>query len=107
MDFGASQVALVVKNLPVSAGRCQRQGFNPWVRKIPWRSAWQPTPVFLENPMDKETWLVGYSPKGCKESDTTEATLQAHIHALELTLLREKERQTKSLAHNVHSIRVH
>ena len=28
---------------------CQyrRLGFNPWVRKIPWRSKWQPTPVFL------------------------------------------------------------
>ena len=22
-------------------------GFNPWVQKIPWRRAWQPTPVFL------------------------------------------------------------
>ena len=21
--------------------------FNPWVRKIPWRRTWQPTPVFL------------------------------------------------------------
>jgi len=21
--------------------------FDPWVRKIPWRRAWQPTPVFL------------------------------------------------------------
>ena len=27
--------------------RCNRQGFNPWVRKIPWRRAWQPTPVFF------------------------------------------------------------
>ena len=42
----ASQVVLVVKNLPANAGdvRC---GFDPWVRKIPWRRAWQPTPVFL------------------------------------------------------------
>ena len=41
-----SQVALVVKNLPANAGdkRCR---FNPWVRKMPWRKAWQPTPVFL------------------------------------------------------------
>ena len=23
-----------------------RCGFNPWVRKIPWRRVWQPTPVF-------------------------------------------------------------
>ena len=36
--------------------------FNPWVRKIPWRREWQPTPVFLlENSMDRESdnteWL--------------------------------------------------
>ena len=40
------QVALVVKNPPASAG-----DIKPWVgylvRKIPWRRAWQPTPVFL------------------------------------------------------------
>ena len=24
-----------------------RHRFYPWVRKIPWRRAWQPTPVFL------------------------------------------------------------
>ena len=24
-----------------------RPGFDPWVRKIPWRTEWQPTPVFL------------------------------------------------------------
>ena len=27
-------------------GRCKRCGFDPWVGKIPWRRAWQPTPVF-------------------------------------------------------------
>ena len=32
-------------------------GFDPWVRKIPWRRAWQPTPVFLlENPTERGTW---------------------------------------------------
>ena len=40
----ASQVALVIKNL--LAGD-MRHGFDPWVGKIPWRRAWQPTPVFL------------------------------------------------------------
>ena len=30
-----------------SACQCRRCGFDPWVRKIPWRRAWQPTPVFL------------------------------------------------------------
>ena len=27
--------------------QCRRPGFDPWVRKIPWRREWQPTPVFL------------------------------------------------------------
>ena len=37
--------------------RCKRHGFDPWVRKIPWWRAWQPTPVFLlENPMDRGAW---------------------------------------------------
>ena len=27
--------------------QCQRPGFSPWIRKIPWRRKWQPTPVFL------------------------------------------------------------
>ena len=42
----ASQVVLVVKNPPASAGdlRCR---FDPWVGKIPCRRAWQPAPVFL------------------------------------------------------------
>ena len=52
----ASQVALVVKNLPNNAGD-MRLGFDPWVRKIPWRRAWQRTQYpFLENPMDKGDW---------------------------------------------------
>ena len=45
---------------------------DPWVRKIPWRRAWQHPPVFLvENPHGQRS-LVGYSPWGCKESGTTE-----------------------------------
>ena len=52
----ASQVALVVKNLPANAGDV-RHGFDPWVRKIPWRRWWKPTPVFLlKNPMEREVW---------------------------------------------------
>ena len=43
----ASQVALEVKNPPAKAGDIMRGGFNTWVGKIPWRRAWQPTPIFL------------------------------------------------------------
>ena len=36
--------------------RRKRHGFAPWVRKIPWRRAWQPTPIFLpgESPWTEE-----------------------------------------------------
>ena len=37
-----------------------------------WRRAWQPTPVFLPGESHGQRNLVGYSPWGCKESDTTE-----------------------------------
>ena len=52
-------------------------GFDPWVKKIAWRRKWQPTPVFL--PGESYGWrsLVGYSPRGRKESDTIE---QLHFH---------------------------
>ena len=51
-----SQVVLVVKNLPANTGVVKRCGFNPWVRKIPWKRAWQPIPKFLPGeflPMEK------------------------------------------------------
>ena len=35
------------KELPCQYRRRRRRGFDPWVRKIPWRRKWQPTPVFL------------------------------------------------------------
>ena len=46
--------------------------FNPWVGKIPWRSAWQPTSVLLAGESHEQRSLVNYSPWGCKELDTTE-----------------------------------
>ena len=52
-----SQVALVVKNLPANTRYITRCGFDPWVRKIPCRRKWQPTPGFLmESPMDRGAW---------------------------------------------------
>ena len=52
--------------------QCRRPGFNPWVGKIPWRRERQPTPVLLPGNSHGQRSLVGYSPRGCKESDTTE-----------------------------------
>ena len=47
--------------------------FDPWVRKILWRGKWHPTPVLLPGKSHGQRSIVGYSPRGCKESDTTEA----------------------------------
>ena len=52
--------------------QCWRPGFDPWVGKIPWRKKWQPTPVLLPEKSHGQRSLVGCSPWGCRESDTTE-----------------------------------
>ena len=52
--------------------RRQRCGLDPWVGKIPLTGAWQPTPVFLPGESCGGRSLVGYSPWGRTESDTTE-----------------------------------
>ena len=50
----------------------ERCGFDSWARKILWRRAWHPTPVFLPGESHGQRSLVGYSPRGHKELDTTE-----------------------------------
>ena len=71
----ASLVAQTLYNLPAMR--------EAWVQSLgqedPWRRKWQPTPVFL--PGESHGWwnLVGYSPQGLKESDTTE---QLHFHLM-------------------------
>ena len=54
-----------------STCQCRRRQFHPWVGKIPWRRAWQPTPVFLPRESHGQRSLGGYSPWGHKESDAT------------------------------------
>ena len=58
----ASQVVLVVKNSSNNEGDLRDVGFDLWVRKIPWRRKWQPTPVFLPGESHGQWGLVSYSP---------------------------------------------
>ena len=51
---------------------CRRPRFDPWFGKIPWRRTWQPTPVFSPGKSQGQRSLVGYSPWGREELDTTE-----------------------------------
>ena len=56
-------MVLVVKNPPANAEDVRHE-FDPWVGKIPWRRAWQPTPVFLPGKFHGQMSLAGYSPRG-------------------------------------------
>ena len=70
----ASQVMLVVKNLPGSAGDVRDAGWIPGLGRFPWRRKWQPTPVFLPRESNGQRSLTGYNPYGCKELDIPEVT---------------------------------
>ena len=54
-----------------SACQCRIRGFNPGVRKIPWRRKWQPTPVCLPGKSHGQRSLASYSPRVRKELDVT------------------------------------
>ena len=67
------QKGSVVKNLPASVGyKRDLSMFDPWVGKIPWKRAWQLTPIFLPREFHGQRSLEGYCPQGRKESDTTQ-----------------------------------
>ena len=55
------------KELSCQCRRHKRHGFDPWVGKIPWRRAWQLTPVFLPEKPYGQRNLVDYCPGGHKE----------------------------------------
>ena len=58
----------VVKNLSADVGD---GGWDPWVENILWIMKWQHIPVFLPGKYHGQRILVGYSPQGHKELDTT------------------------------------
>jgi len=71
--FSGSKIFLKCK-------RCRRPRFDPWVRKVPWRRAGQPPPVFLPGECHGQRRLAGYSAWDHKELDTTEGTEHALMH---------------------------
>ena len=65
-----------------SACQCRRHGFDPLVRNIPWRRKWPPTPVFSPGKSHGQRSLVGCSPWGFKEQDTTAHTHGTHTQVV-------------------------
>ena len=70
------------KELACQCRRCKRCGFNPYVGKILYMRAWQPTPEFLPGKFHGQKSLAGCSAWSCKGSDTTEHTHRCILHIM-------------------------
>ena len=68
------QVVLIVKNPPANAGDIEMQ-FDPWIRRIPWRRAWQPTPVFLSG----GAWWATVRGVACSQTQLKRLSMQPFI----------------------------
>ena len=85
--------------------RYKRFGFNPWVRKMPWRRAWQPARVsLLENPVDRGAWqaMVHWVAK----SRTRLKRLSTHVCKSGPTLTvssQEEEMRTSLISSQMHT----
>ena len=55
------------KEYPCQHRSLKRLRLNPWVRKIPWKRKWKPTPIFSPGESHGQWSLAGYSPWGSKE----------------------------------------
>ena len=78
-------------------------GSDPWVRKIPWRREWLPSPVSLPGESHGQRSLVGCSPWGRKESDTTDQLTLSSINKLlkgTMTNLRPSGQRLRRLFQN-------
>ena len=60
--------------------QCRKSEFDPWIRKIPWRRKWQPTPIFLAGKSYGQWSREGYSPWGCKRVRQDWASTNMHLH---------------------------
>ena len=64
---------------------CRRQRFSHWIGKVPWRSKWQPSAVFLPGEFNGQRSLMGYSPRGRREADTSYQLNHHHIQKMSLS----------------------
>ena len=67
----------VVKESTSQCRRCKKQGLAPWVGKISWRMAGQPTPIFLPGKSHGQTVHGLQKSRPC---------LSAHTHTTSLAL---------------------
>ena len=89
--------------------RHKRHGFDPWVGKIPWRWAWQPTPVFLpgESPWTEEPARlqpIELQRVGHNCSDLTQHSIRFIAKLRLQRKLRYRELSLNHLPLHVHSV---
>ena len=78
-----TQAALVVKN-PPACKRCRKLRFDPWVRKIPWKRAWQTTPVLLPGKSHGQgAWWAAVHGVAKSRTQLRNFTFTFHFQALE------------------------
>ena len=68
----------VGKESDCNVGNTGDTGWITGLGRSPWRRKWQPIPGFLPEKSHGQMSLVGYNPKGWKESDMTE-WLSMHV----------------------------
>ena len=72
------RASLVAQSVKICLQR-RRPGFDYRVGKIPWRRERLPSPLFWPGEFHGQRSLMGYSPWGHKESDTTERLSLHHM----------------------------
>ena len=105
MIYYTSQVAQWLRiRLPMQVLR--RPRFDLWIGKIPWKKKWQPSAVFLPGKPHGQRRLVGYSPWGRKELDTTESVhpCAQHTHTYTHGLLQDIEYSSCPRTLFIHSL---
>ena len=75
--------------------QCEGPGFKLWVGNIPWRRELLPSPVFLPEKFHGQKSLVGYIPRGHKESDLPEQ-LSSHT-LLRVGNIKKRRKSRKDL----------
>ena len=75
-----------------------------WIMYTTWRRKWQPTPVTLLGKSHGQRSLVDYSPRGHKESDTTERLIWSDLK--QRNKRKKKKKKSKRIYRTSQKIRI-
>ena len=80
------------------ACRCRRHRADPWVRKIPWRRKWQPTPIFLSGKSHAHgAWTTWAVVPGVAKSRTLLTDYTITVHFIYIILFNPQNNLTRRI----------